>query len=79
MLKHHARRLITLSVLVAALAVLSSSPVERKALATPPNQQVVPSTPTSRGWFCVQTLDPWGNCMMVCCSETACVEFACTV
>ena len=75
MLNHHssrlARRFSTLAVLVAALAALSYSPGERKALATTPNGQAASSANTS--YECVRGFNPdTGDCAIICCDETSC-------
>ena len=81
MLNHHARRLarrlFTLFVLVAALAALSSSPVERKAAATTSNQQTASVSSTSRS--CSYETDEWGQCVMICCDRFKCVRSLCWV
>jgi hypothetical protein len=67
MLNRHARRLIILFVLVAALAPLSSS-------STTPNQQV---TSTSRS--CYTGVDAYGNCIEICCYPPyGCVQNFCS-
>jgi hypothetical protein len=57
MLKRLTRKLITLSVLVVALAAVSSAP----------------ASATSFNWECYQALDPnTGECVIICCDGSWC-------
>ncbi len=53
MLKKLTRKLFTLFVLVAALTTVASAP----------------ASSTNRGMYCMYTVDDWGHCVMVCCSD----------
>ena len=76
MLKRLTRKLFTLLVLVAALAALASSPVERKAVATTPNTQAAPASRTSRTWYCERRMND-ETCVWYCCSDSGCWESPC--
>jgi hypothetical protein len=83
MLNHHTgrltRRLMILLFLVAALLWAPPRPVEQKTLAATPNPQTAPASVPKIGSYrgCIQTFNPEGQCIWVCCYGGYCYESSC--